>query len=393
MAKKHADGIEFPLMVGGPLYQFYVRASLVKPPLNFWKRRITFVVLLSWLPLLLLSCLGGTAFSSVKIPFIFDIDTHVRFLIALGLFVGAEVIVHQRIQGIVNQFIERNIITSDVRPKFDKIIASALNLRNSYTAEIVLLVLVYTIGHYCWTLYSSLDVSTWYSTIVNGQSNLTMAGYWYVFISIPIFQFILCRWYYRIFIWYRFLWQVSGLPLHLNCLHPDRAGGLGFLSLSVIAFEVGLIAHTVVLAGLIANRIWHAGQILPDFKLEIVSILLFLLFLALTPLTFFIIPLARAKRKGLVDYGMVACDYVNNFRSKWMGEESNKNVTILGTQDIQSLADLSTSFAVANEMRLVPFDRNTIIQIVLLTSFPLLPLLLTMIPFTDMIDRVIQILL
>jgi hypothetical protein len=121
--------------------------------------------------------------------------------------------------------------------------------------------------------------------------------------------------------------------------------------------------------------------------------MLILLFLVLIPFAFYIMPLAQAKRKGLVDYGDVACDYVNDFHSKWIAKETGKNRIILGTSDIQSLADLSNSFNVANEMRLVPCNRHTIIHLLLLITFPLLPLLLTIIPITEMIDKVIKILL
>ena len=53
--------------------------------------------------------------------------------------------------------------------------------------------------------------------------------------SLPIFQFLLCRWYFRLFIWARFLWQVSRIDLSLVPTHPDRVGGLGFLSDTVYA--------------------------------------------------------------------------------------------------------------------------------------------------------------
>jgi hypothetical protein len=33
-------------------------------------------------------------------------------------------------------------------------------------------------------------------------------------------QFLLLRWYVRFFIWYRFLWRVSRLNLHLVPIHP-----------------------------------------------------------------------------------------------------------------------------------------------------------------------------
>lgn len=393
MNKRHDrdKNIDFPLMVSGPLYYLYLRTGLVKSALRLYKRRIIVITLLSWLPLLLLSSFGGTAFNGVRVPFLFDVDVHVRLLIALGLLIGAEVIAQQCIQIVVNQFIKRDIITLDVRAKFDNIVISALKLGKSYIVEFLLLVFVYTVGHYTWKQASLSGISTWYVTIMEGQANLTLAGYWYVYISIPIFQFILCRWYYRFFIWCRFLWQVSSLPLQLNSLHPDRAGGLGFLIMSVYAFQVVLLAHTVLLTGVIANHIWHSGQTFLEFKLEIVTILLLLLFLALTPLIFFIIPLVRTKRKGLIDYGVVACDYVNHFHSKWMGKNYNTNEVLLGSSDIQSLADLSNSFNVTNGMRLVPFSQNTVIELLVLISLPLLPVLMTVIPLSA-VKQVIQIL-
>ena len=121
-------------------------------------------------------------------------------------------------------------------------------------------------------------------------TQLTMAGYWYAF-SLPVLRFIVFRWYFRLFLWYRFLWKVARLPLHLKLFHPDRAGGLGFLSGSVIASAPVLLAHTDFLAGFIGDRIWHTGAILPSFKMEIVGAMLFLMLLVLAPLGFFVIPL------------------------------------------------------------------------------------------------------
>lgn len=385
------SNINFPLMLGGLLYWIYSRTHLLKPPLNLCKRRIIVITLLAWLPLLLLNLLEGTLSKGVKVPFLFDLDTHLRLLISLGIFIAADLITHQQMQIIVPQFVERDIISSDVRTKFNKLIASALTLGNSYIAELLLLVFIYTGGHFIWKYNSLAGVSTWYFNTINEQTKLTMAGYWYVYFSIPLFQFILCRWYYRFFIWCRFLWQVSRLPLQLNCLHPDRAGGLGFLNMSLTAFSAGLLAHTVLLTGWISNRILFAGQTLHEFQLEIVSILLFLLILVFTPLLFFIIPLAQVKLKGLSEYGIVASDYVNSFYSKWIGKKHNKS-ELLGNSDFQSLSDLSNSFSVANEMRLIPFNRQTFIQVLLLISIPLLPLLLTIIPLSGMINKVIQVL-
>jgi hypothetical protein len=59
--------------------------------------------------------------------------------------------------------------------------------------------------------------------------------------------------------------------LQLVPTHPDRVGGLGFLSNIVFAFAPLAAAHGVMLAGTIGNRILYTGASLPDFKLEICS--------------------------------------------------------------------------------------------------------------------------
>ena len=98
-----------------------------------------------------------------------------------------------------------------------------------------------------------------------------MAGWWLGLVSLPVFQFILLRWYFRLFIWTSFLWQVSGIELQLVPTHPDRAGGLGFLGAVAYAFAPVLLAQGAMLAGMIANQIFYAGATLPQFKVEIVG--------------------------------------------------------------------------------------------------------------------------
>lgn len=381
---------DFSIVLGGPLYQLYLKTKLAKPPLNLFKRRVIAITMFAWLPLLILSAFSGVAISGVSVPFIFDVDAHARFLISLSLLIVAEVIVHQRIAEIMMQFLKRDIITKEIKPKFDRYIAAALKLRNSITIELVLLVLVLSCGHFIWQEYRVLDRSTWYATIIDGNATLNLAGYWYEFISIPIFQFILLRWYFRIFIWYKLLWQISRLSINLNSLHPDRAGGLGFLTNTISAFAVLLIAHTVLLAGMITNRIWHDGATLLDFKVEVLSITGLLMALVLVPLVFFIFVMARDKRIGTYKYGIMASHFVNMFYNKWIDKASYEK-SALGAADIQSLADLSNSFTATRDMNVIPFSFRNVLQLFLLVVLPLLPLVFTLIPIVDIVRGVVKI--
>ena len=156
-------------------------------------------------------------------PFLFDLDAHARFLGSLPLLVAAELFVHQRKKTTVEQFTDRGLIAPEDLPRFEAAIASSMRLRNSVIIEVLLLVIAFTGGYWLWSDRMALHVATWYGQLaVDGTVNLTLAGYWYAFVSLPILRFILLRWYFRLLIWYRFLWQVARIPLRLNPLHPDQ---------------------------------------------------------------------------------------------------------------------------------------------------------------------------
>jgi hypothetical protein len=379
---------DFSLVQGGPLFQLLLRMRLQKPPTDLVGRRVVVMLLIAWMPLLLLSILSGHAFRGVAVPFLYDLGAQARLLLSVPFLVAAEVIVHRRIRPVVRQFLDRGIITPEDQPRFESVIASAMRLRNSVAAEVLLLALATFVGYWAGKRYIAMHVATWFAIPIGDHAELTAAGYWYVIVSLTIFRFLLVRWYFRLFVWYRFLWQVSRqVRLRLNALHPDRAGGLGFLSGSVFAFAPVLLAITVSLSGTLGSKILHEGATLPQFKLEIVAWMVCLVLLVLAPLFFFMIHLAEARRTGLREYGLVASRYVGEFRRKWIEGHAGKDEALIGSGDIQSLADLSNSYEVVRAMGLVPFGRVMVIRLVILIAVPLLPLTLTMVPLEQLIDR------
>jgi hypothetical protein len=385
---------DFSLVLGGPLFQLYRRTHLSGEALELWRRRILAIPLFAWLPLLVLSILQGRDIGgTISIPFLYDVAAHVRFLIALPLLIIAEVVVHNRISPLARRFVERRIVVPEDIPRFNAAVASALRLRNSVALEVMLVVLVYTLGLWIWRNQVALGTATWYALPEATRLRLTLAGYWYAFVSIPIFQFILLRWYVRLVIWFRFLWQVSRLNLRLTAAHPDRAGGIGFLGKSAYAFQPILFAQGAWLSGLIASRVLYEGRSLLSFKMEAAGLVgAFVLFL-LGPLVMFTPMLDRARRKGLAEYGLLANRYVFGFEEKWIRGGGQETGELLGTGDIQSLADLGNSYAVVREMRLVPFGLDDITRLAVVTAAPLLPLALTMFSLEELLTRLFKILL
>jgi hypothetical protein len=380
---------DFSFVLGGPLFQLLLRAHLVTDAMELLVRRIVVLSLFAWLPLLVLSAVGGALTGAhVAMPFLKDVQVHARFLGAMPLLIAAELIVHQRMRSVVEQFRERRLIPPDSMPRFESIIASAFRLRNSVLAEALMIGVVYAFGVLVvWRQFVSLAGATWYATPTGEGTTLTPAGAWLCYVSLPLFQFLLVRWYFRIFVWARFLFQVSRLPLNPVPTHPDRVGGLAFLSATGYAFSMLAAAHGVLLAGTIANRIFYAGAALADFKIEIVVVVVFLLCAVFVPLLFFSSRLAEAKRRGLREYGTLAERYVHEFDKKWLRGGAAAGEAFIGSADIQSLADIGAGFDVVNEMRTAPITRDALVGVVVSTLVPILPLVLTMMPLEELLRR------
>ena len=113
----------------------------------------------------------------------------------------------------------------------------------------------------------------------------------------------------------------------------------------------------------------------------IIGYVLLILIVFLSPLLVFSPKLFEVKRKGLLEYGALANEYTQSFERKWIRREAPGGEPLLGSADIQSLADLGNSFEIVRKMRPVPFDLWTVIfPMVAAAAIPFLPLVLTVFP-------------
>ena len=390
-----AEQPDFSLVLGGPLYQFFRRSHLSDDSLRPLLRRILSVSLFCWLPLLVLSAIEHHLVrGSTAIPFLLDIEAHVRFLVAMPLLIAAEVLVHQRLGKLVNLFVDRGLVSKDDLPRFEAARQAALRLRNSMVAELMVIAIVYGLGILVvWRKYLALDAATWHLVPTAAGSQLGLAGMWFAYVSLPVFQFLLLRWYFRLFIWARFLWQVSRIRLKLVPTHPDRTGGLGFLSATAPAFALLVMGQGALLAGQLSNRILFLGAALPDFKYEILMYVVFVLVAVTGPLLVFVPQLVLARRVGRAEYGNLAQRYMREFDTKWVRGDAPAGEPLIGSPDIQSLADMGNSYAVLQEMSVSPVSKGMVFQLAAITVAPLLPLVLTMMPLEELLKKLFGILI
>jgi hypothetical protein len=352
-------------------------------------RELVLAVGLTWLPLFVITLFEGRAIGGVPEPFLEDLNAQIRLLVALPLIIAAEPLLHCRSHYIVQPFLARGLIAPADRHRFEERIEQAERERSSLLMRVALAIASTVLAGWIWHQAWSVRGGVWYlTTNARGDASLTIGGWWYVFVSLNVFRFALMRWYYSVAIWYRFLWQVSRLELNLNPLHPDRAGGLGFLALSLPALGLGFIAQTIALAGRIGSRVLHDGSSLDQFIPEMSLTPVLLTVVSVVPLIFFSISITKLRLKGSVDYGGLATQYVNDFQRKWLLKTHEDG--LLGTSDIQSLADLSNSYQVVTSIRLLPVGLPVLLGHALALAAPFFPLALTSIPFDELIRRVVE---
>lgn len=389
------EPIDFSLVLGGPVYQLWRRLHATGPALELVARRVIGISLVAWLPLLVWTVYDGVAIGkAVSVPFLSDLEVHARFLVAIPLLILAEVVAHQRIRPVVQHFVSAGIVPPAAVPGFRVAVGQAMRLRNSLTVELILAVGVFGFGWMSfWATTADLTTSTWYAMVEPAGRRLTRAGQWYGHVSIPIFQFLLLRWYFRLLVWFLFLRRVSRLDLYLTPTHPDRAGGLGFLDGAFAAFAPVILAQSVFLAAHMGGRILFQGRTLQSFQYEIVAFAIMQLLLVLGPFCVFAPTLLALKRRGRREYGGLAVRYTQEFHEKWIGGAAPTGEQLVGSADLQSLADLANSYEVVRGMRPVPFGRDGIVQVAVPALVPFVPLLLTVVPAEAILKSLLGMLL
>jgi hypothetical protein len=221
----HPELDSFSLVKGGPLYQSMVRMRLVIGD-SYIPMAIVFVVL-TWLPLLILSVWQGSATGTdVQIPFLRDYAVHARFLISLPILILAEGLLDSKLRKTIRQFTTLNLITPEDTPRFNSAIRDVHVWRDSALAEALIAIVVVIQSYFVLSKHGwfSATMSSWHTipSLVGGT--LTTAGWW-LEASLSIQIFLQARWLWRLLIWTKFLARINRLNLRLIPTHPDRARG------------------------------------------------------------------------------------------------------------------------------------------------------------------------
>ena len=346
-------------------------------------RRLGLILgLLAWVPLAGLALLDGVLHQGATIPFWPSVGTHVRFLLAIPLFFLAEALFDTRVADVLRRMLEIGLILPGDRPRLAAAVRQAIKARNSWLLEAALAVLT---GAFIWAGLRTdlpLDVSTWRATAAGDP---TWAGWWYRLVSLPLFQFLFWRWCCRLVIWSHLLWRISRLDLQLIPTHPDAAGGLAVLGVAHVDLAPFGFAGCAVLSSSYAEQIIYAGVPPAAFAVSFTAAVVGTTLLLTAPLLLFLPKLIDAKQRALLEYGTLAAMYTRAFAAKWLPTDPPPEEPLLGTPDLQSLADLGSSFDLIRQMTVVPIAKSQILLIAASAALPFAPLVLVAFPLDQLI--------
>ncbi len=340
----------------------------------------------TWLPLLVLAAIEGVAWGgAVQVPFVRDFLPYGQLLIAVPVLVLGEVMVARHLMRAVAELRTSDILDSKDTPILEAVLAKTIQRWRGRSVNAVLLFLTCAAS-----VVSFWEAKEWLTGgwQVAGDG-MTLAGWWYLLVSLSVMRFLALRWLWRLLLWAWVLWRVSRLELHPRPAHPDRAGGLAFLGGTQAAFGIIVFAFGVQLSCLAADAVHFREANLTAFRGEMVAFVVIAVIVLLLPLVVFAPKLVRAREEYLLFLSgsahRGAGDLARKLRAAREGE--------LPANAVSGLSDFGTLYENARLMRPVPMETQHVLGLVLAAVVPFLPLIFLVMPAGEVLRTLVRLMI
>ncbi|MBI5545116.1 MAG: hypothetical protein HY901_14595 [Deltaproteobacteria bacterium] len=363
---------------GGPFFSLLKVTGLIHGDGLDVARPALALLAFTWLPLLLLAAISRDAGRLVA-----DFAVHARLLIAIPLLLKADGLLHVLCSGAIERFSRARMEEGSEPRMLEALVRRTERLWNSAGGELLFLLIGLLFGQL--TLWKAAPIPIRLPETVHYP--ISAAALWYCVIGLPVFNFLLLRSLWRWMVWSQLLWRFSRLEMRLIPTNPDLCCGLEPLTIPCHGFAVILLAAGASIAGTWASQIVFLGTALTSFDRSLASLVVLALVFGLGPLAAFSGKLYRAKIKGRAQYGALARTYTTQFHERWIVER--KSAGLLGSPDIQSLADLANSYAIVLRTRLTPFGWREVGIIASAILAPMIPLVLTVVSLREVASKLV----
>lgn len=373
---------QFSVFEGDLVNRAFAKLGLgSRKPLHLLGRTLLLIAI-TWVPMAFLALLTPVPENPTTAQnFFYDFAAYTQFFFGIPLFIIAERLIAENMRAAARDFAYSGVVADADKRELAQAEAEVAVARRRVRPDLIcmaiaLVLSLFTIGP---ELYWDSTMQTWHVTKDPNLWYLTPAGAWLTFVALPIQIYWWVRWIWKIGIWYGYLNRVSKMQLVLIASHPDRTGGIAFLSevqakfaIVILAFGISNVVSTIGYK----VAIEHAPINLPPIWGAVIAFIIGAPLFFLMPLLLFTKQLSRTKKRTLAQYREKAMQSALRVERQWLDttrSEAERDAD--ARSELSQLNLLNGFYERIHGMRVVPFDLRSASQLISAAVGPMIPLL------------------
>lgn len=376
---------DISLVRGGPFFRFQQAVGLIRP--NQWNigGRSAVLIAIAWLPLLAITALLNPAALRSLLA---DYRVYARLFIAIPVLLSGEIFLDSRFRTVLGSIDESNLLDESDTAYMDGVMATIARFRDSLVPEFLILGLL--IAYVVTSYHGLVDATLWLGQGEGADIHLTAAGWYGVLVGAFLWNFLLALALWRWLLWTYFAFKLSKRHLRVVATHPDGHGGIGFLGLMVEAFAPIALVVACVIGATWRQNILHHGTHVMSYKVPAIVLAAMIAVAALGPLLFFAPRLFGLRRKGIREYGALGHLNSTEFHEKWIAHRAGHEVDFLQAPESSRLCSYGQIYEKIGKLKPFPVDKGSLYVLAIAVVLPLLPAVLTEIPFVVVIKDLLK---
>ncbi len=358
-------------------------------------RRSLLLILITWVPLAVLAIVAEVHW--IQPPgqnFFLDLAAYGQLFIGLPMFLIAERVIDRQTRDAARCFLTTGVVQTGAVARLFHLNGQVERLRKRLWPELICILIGYALTAAWMIPEMHDDRDTWYAMDpIHQWQALTWPGLLELVFVGPLTTYWWLRWSWKIGIWSWYLYRLSRLRLNLVASHPDKTGGIGFLSDAQTKFGLVILAYGIsYVAPTIGYKLAFEGATMSVLSVwgYAVSFVIGAPLLFTIPLFMFTKQLYRAKAHAMEMFQERSMERAQAFEQKWLKACSSGNYELMSGSDLVGLNALNQVYDHIHAMRVVPFDLRSFSELVGSALGPMVPLLPYLVDLPEPLLRALQ---
>jgi hypothetical protein len=299
-----------------------------------------------------------------------DASTYAHALVALPVLVGIERAAERRLAPLLDHPLRHGLVTGSAAAAYGAAVQRADTRTSVAAVDFGLLLAAVAICTY-FARYALSDAGPeWKQLASGGGATFSAVGAWMHHAVGTALVFLTLRWLWRFLAWTLLLAELARLPLELAPSHPDRAGGLGFLTVYPSLFYGLVVGVGAALGAELLNATLGGDAGLDDVARAVAIWLVAVLVVFVGPLLLFWPRLVELRDVAMLDLGGRSLEDNRRWREADAAAINARNVLFDRAAQIQPML----------------VSRTTVGQLLTVALLPTLPALATLVPLQNLLD-------